>query len=178
MIPPLWLDYQRRSLAHRRLGMAVLALGVLAVAGVLFEFLTLKSALEEGQVAVTRLKREAARSRLLAPATNGTGRAGLVATGRDDAGAVTHSTARWEIVFAALEKAADDSVTLLALRSGASELQLGAEASSLGAAADYVKRLQSGTAFSSVYLTQSEVVRGHPQRPVRFSLVAEWKGGA
>lgn len=164
---PLWLDYQRPDPARHRPGLLLLGVGLLAATVLLGRYFAVVADLDEVGQQVSRLKRAAARQLPVeAPAGSGA------------AGAVAPSAARWEALFAALEAAGDESVTLLSLQPGGTEILIAGEAMNLGAAMEYVKRLQSAAVLADVHLTQSEVVPEHPQRPVRFALASAWREAA
>lgn len=165
MIAPLWLDYQRADPGRRRDGVLLLGAGVL-VGSLLFGlYADLVAEQEAVRQEVSRLKRAAARA---VPA------AGAAATA--PAAPSPRSAAAWEALFTALEAAGDESVTLLGLQPGGGQIAIAGEARDLPAAMDYLARLQSAPVFAEVRLTQSEVVVAHPQRPLRFSLQATWRG--
>lgn len=181
MIPRLWLDYQRPDPSRRIPGLIVLGIGVAASIGEILSYSSATAELEASQASVTRLRRDTAQP----PSSDGfrprpadlSGNEAPLAAARPSASApaVAYTRARWELLFSSLEAAAAESVTLLALRPESRDVKLTGEAVNLDAALDYLTRLQSGNAFGKVYLTQSEVVREHPQRPVKFTLVAEWR---
>jgi Tfp pilus assembly protein PilN len=181
MMPRLWLDYQRPAPGRQLPGLIVLGVGVAAIIMVGSSYSSVTAELDEVQASVARLRRET--EQLPAHKTSLPGVPGIPDTmaplpaARQAAHVPAYSKDRWELLFSSLEAAGEESVTLLALRSGTGEVQLAGEAVNLVAVLDYVKRLQSARAFGNVYLTQSEVVREHPQRPVRFTLIAEWREG-
>lgn len=170
MMRPLWLDYQRADPGRQRPGMLLLLVGALASVLLLAQYFSLAAATEEARAQVARLKRDAGRQQL------GAGGSGAHVDRVAEPGTPAYSSARWDALFAALESAGDESVTLLGLQPGANEIKVAGEALNLVAAMDYLRRLLAAGAFSSVYLTQSEVVREHPRHPVRFALTAEWRG--
>ena len=163
----LLLDYQRPEPGRRRAGALLLAAGLIATAVLLADYFTVMAELDDLQHRVARLKRDVERQRLAEAA--GSPLSGAQA-------ATAHSAASWEALFASLEAAGDDSVTLLGLEPGATEIRITAEAKNLDASLDYLKRLQAATAIANTRLTQSQVVMEHPRRPVRFTLVTEWRG--
>jgi hypothetical protein len=84
----------------------------------------------------------------------------------------------WDALFRELEAAAVDGVSLLAIQPepGAAQVRIGGEARTYDAALAYVARLESSERFANVFLLSHEVRTGAPQRPVVFSLVADWSG--
>jgi hypothetical protein len=166
---PLWLDYQQAMPGRRRNGVMVLLLGLGVGAALMAEYTGMAAESEDLQYQVARLRRDADQAR----------RAGTEegkATAPGEAAASTgHSNAAWEGLFAALEAAAGEEVTLLALQPGPREIQISGEAKDLATAMDYLGKLQGSRALTNVHLTQSGVVEEHPQHPLRFTLAAEWR---
>jgi Tfp pilus assembly protein PilN len=78
----------------------------------------------------------------------------------------------------ALEKAIDDSVTLLGLEPGVRDIAIAGEAKDLNALLDYLKRLQAASVFVDLHLTKHEIIQLGAERTVRFSLQASWREGA
>jgi len=162
----LHLDFQRSVPGHRRLGLLLLAAGLVLSGVLLIQYRSIAAEIEDLQRQLVQLNSAAIVS---AEAAAGAGRATQSAP-------VSHSAAQWEAMFAALEAVGDESVTLLGLLPGASEIQISGEAKNLAAMMAYVGRLQSTRPFANVHLTQSEIVAEHAQHPVRFSLAAPWSG--
>lgn len=164
---PLWLDFQQADPRRRHPGLLLLGLALAVAVATLAHYAALVDTVDTLEQRVAQLKREAARQRPLA-AAHGSQPA-------DDGSAASPSAARWEALFAALEAAGDESMTLLGVQPGVGTIRLAGEAKTLAASMDYAQRLQSAAGLSNVHLTQSEVVAGHPQRPFRFALAAEWR---
>lgn len=166
----LWLDYHRPAFGYQWPGLVLLFAGLL-LCGLLFQqSFSLSNELMLTEQQVSKLKREAERRRLLAS----TGRPAAEA-GQEEIQRASPSAVRWEALLAALEGASDDSVTLLSLEPGARDVTLTGEARTLGAALDYVKRLQALPLFADIHLTRHEIVSEHPHRPVRFTLQTSWR---
>lgn len=162
---PLWLDYQRPPPGRQLPGIALLV-GSLLLSGVLLSMSAdLGREIEATDAQVAKLRQSAERRRLFAEAAKPTESA-------TPAPPASASAARWETLFASLEGAADETVTLLGLTPGAREVIITGEARDLPAALDYAQRLQTAPAFSEAYLAKYEVVREHPRQPVRFTVMA------
>lgn len=82
----------------------------------------------------------------------------------------------WDALFRALEGAAIDGVTLLAIQPdvGSGQVRISGEARTYDLALRYVAKLEQSERFASVFLTSHEVRASAPQRPVVFGLVADW----
>lgn len=171
----LWLDFQRAEPGRRRAGTGLLLAGLVASAVLLADYVGVVGEVDEMELQVSRLRREAEQIRRLAGADAASMARGGQRPATDEPALSSHDVAQWESLFSTLESAADETVTLLALNTGATEIQISGEAQNMAAATDYVKRLQSATAFSNPHLTQSELVQEHPQHPLRFALAAQWR---
>ncbi len=167
MMPPLWLDYQRPPPGRHRAGVLLLVVGVLTTGALFAFYLTVIDERDSLQEEVAHLERQAARRTMLEQAGGQTG---------GQPGTASPSAARWESLFASLEQAADESVTLLDLEPTASEIRISGEAKDLDATMAYVERLQIASALADAHLTGYEVVADNPYRPVRFRVAAAWRG--
>lgn len=156
----LWLDYQQEEPGRRRSGFILLAIGVLVSSLLLARYSTVADELSAAEGQLSRLQRAKTPAHLSAVAVT-----------------ELPTAAHWESLFQALEAAGDDTVTLLRLQSGKDGTLISGEARSLDASLAYATRLQSARLLADVHMTQSEVVSDHPQRPLRFSLVAGGRGG-
>lgn len=169
-IPPLWLDYQRPAPGRHRLGQLLLIVGLALSVPLLGEYFSTSNELTEIDQRLATLRKNAERRQMFA-------RVEQSAATDSTEKIVSPSADRWESLLASLEKAGDESVTLLSLTPGAKEVSIAGEASSFAASLDYVKRLQTAPVFTDAHLSAYEVVTGHPQHPVRFTLVALWREG-
>jgi Tfp pilus assembly protein PilN len=171
----LWLDFQRAEPGRRLAGTGLLVAGLLVSGLLLADYVSVVAETDELEHEVSRLRKEADQARRMAGEDGALLTHGGKRQVADDQASSGHEVAQWESLFNSLESAADESVTLLALNTGTTEIQISGEAKNIAAAMDYVKRLQPATVFSNPHLTQSEVVQEHPQHPVRFALAASWK---
>jgi Tfp pilus assembly protein PilN len=158
--PPLSLDYRRAPPGRHRPGWLLLVLGALTASALLAWHAGLRARIETQTAELAQL---VAASEAQVPE-------------EDPASPPRLPAARWEALFAALESADDETVTLLSLHPVAGELQLAGEARDNDAAVDYVARLNTADSLAGANLTQTEVLREHPQQPVRFTVRAAWTG--
>lgn len=173
---PLWLDYQRADPTRHRPGMLLLIAGVLVAAATAADYSTVAAELDDMQAQVDRLRRTSGGQRPTRMVNAAPTEPGAAAGRETPATRPPPTVADWESLFSSLEAAADESVTLLTLQPGANEIQISGEAKDFAASVDYMKRLESEPAVTNARLTQSEVVAENPRHPVRFALVAEWRG--
>ncbi|MDP4300544.1 PilN domain-containing protein [Leptothrix discophora] len=88
--------------------------------------------------------------------------------------------APWNELFNLLEQNADSQVGLLRLEPDAAsgQIRVMAMARSLGAMAGWLRRLEQDPRLADVQILQHQVEDQLPGRPVRFNLVARWRGAA
>ena len=86
----------------------------------------------------------------------------------------------WNALFKAVEGSGGKDIALLSLEP---DLQKGTvkivgEAKDFGVLLNYVKELSTREVFGSVMLQNHQIQLDIPEKPVRFSLLAHWKGVA
>jgi hypothetical protein len=86
--------------------------------------------------------------------------------------------APWNELFALLEQHADPQVGLLRLEPDAAsgQIRLMAMCKDLGVMATWLRRLEQDPRLSDVQIVQHQIEELAPGRPVRFNLVARWRG--
>ena len=86
----------------------------------------------------------------------------------------------WNELFKAVESAGTQDVALLSLEPDLqkSTVKIGGEAKDFDALLKYVKELSKREVFGSVMLQNHQIQQGIPEKPVRFTLIAHWKGVA
>lgn len=166
VLPLTWLDYQRPPPGRQWPGQLLFAAGLILAVLLLVLSKNISDELADTEQRVGRL-RQAAEHRRLFSATEKPAAA-------ESGHPVPSSSRRWEALFAALEGASGDGVTLLGLTPGPREITLTGEARGLADALDYVQRLQAAKALQKVHLAKYEIVHEHPRQPVRFTVSAEW----
>jgi hypothetical protein len=84
----------------------------------------------------------------------------------------------WDRTFAALEAADQPGVAVLAIDPDPrrDELRITAESKTLAAMLGYLEQLRAQATFGHVALQQHEVRMDDPGRPIRFTLLAQWRG--
>lgn len=86
-------------------------------------------------------------------------------------------TVHWEELFVGLESAAVEKVTLLALTPELEKhtVKINGEADNFASLMDYIRSLEEQNVFGAVHLQSHQVQLLDPQKPVRFSLLANWR---
>ena len=85
-------------------------------------------------------------------------------------------TLPWDALFKALEASSEQEIALLSIQPDVAKrlVRMGGEAKSFDALLAYITRLEHSKILNHVYLTSHEVRSQDPEKPVRFSLVANW----
>ena len=165
----LELDFQKKPATWPLSGIVLLVLGIALTTTVLKIYRVTGDDLEHADERVTHLKRDLERQRVFDT------RSGKESTSGSGSTGIGRSRAQWEALFSGLESASDETVTLLSLDPTSSEISLRGEARDFAAMTDYSQRLSRLPVLSDVRLTDHEVARDNPRRPVRFSVKANWK---
>lgn len=84
----------------------------------------------------------------------------------------------WSPLFGSLERAHSENVALLSVQPDAQRrsVTLTGEAKGYADVLGYVSRLKSEAKLGNVYLVSNELKEEQPQRPVGFTITADWKG--
>lgn len=84
----------------------------------------------------------------------------------------------WDALFHVLENAYDDKVTLITVEPDASrkDVLITAEAADWASMLNYVGQLRQSESLRNAHLTGHQVNLQDPQRPVRFTVLAQWAG--
>lgn len=83
----------------------------------------------------------------------------------------------WDSLFRSVEETTDDGVALLALQPDPQkrELNITGEAKDYDAILAFVTRLDKRGSLRDVHLVRHELREDDPQRPLYFSIIAEWE---
>ena len=170
----LRLDYQQH-LQLRWAGLVLLALtlGGLALASVYFVELDIAAAEWEEQLAQAEQRRGRA-----AQSVRPGAQADLVQEVNRANEVLQRLTLPWNALFQAVETAAGKEVALLALEPDLEKQQvkISGEARDYSAVLNYVTQLEAQAVFGPVYLQSHQVQEQDPEKPVRFALLATWRG--
>lgn len=167
----LWLDYQQDRPFHWA-GPVLLALALLALMLTAAYYLELNAQAESWEEKAERIER-------------GHGLGGRAVAGEQLAQEVTRAnevlrqlTLPWEELFQTVESAAGRKVALLALEPDMEKRQvkISGEARDMPALLNYITQLEAQEAFGAVYLQSHQVQQRDPDKPVRFALLAVWRG--
>ena len=86
----------------------------------------------------------------------------------------------WNALFKAVEASGGQSIALLSLEPDLQKgtVKISGEAKDFDALLKYVRELSTREVFGSVMLQQHQIQQDIAEKPVRFSLIAHWKGVA
>jgi len=173
----LHLDFLHPAGPRFQVGAALAAVGVVAAILVGWRYYALGrdvADLEEHLADVKRLeRRDLPRMRI------STSDPKMLAQEVGRANAVLASlTLPWDAMFGELEAAASANVGLLAIQPEASgrQVRLAGEARSITELLAYIGRLEATPGFANVLLATHELKPGGAERPVLFTLTADWVG--
>jgi len=173
----LHLDFLRPAGPRLQVGLALLALGVVAAVLVAWRFLALGRDVDELEVRLADVKRLERRELPRMRVSAGDPKVLAQEVGRANA-VLASLTLPWDAMFGELESAANANVGLLAIQPDGSgrQVRLAGEARSFEALLAYVARLESTAGFANVLLATHELKPGGAERPVAFTLTADWVG--
>lgn len=169
----LWLDYQQDRPFHWA-GPLLLAVALLALMLTAAYYLELIGQAESWEERLERIERG-----------HGVRTGGRAVAGEQLAQEVTRAnevlrqlTLPWEELFQTVESAGGRKVALLALEPDMERqvVKISGEARDMAALLNYVTQLEAQEAFGAVYLQSHQVQQRDPNRPVRFALLAVWRG--
>ena len=175
---PLRLDYQRSNKPVPWLGMGVLvsALAALVLIGSHFRTLNEQAALWEKKA--DRYDRLSSYRALASrPLNEQAARAQLLEVKQANQ-VVRQLSLPWNALFKAVETSGGQNIALLSMEPDLQKglVKISGEAKDLNALLNYVRQLSKREVFSSVFLQNHQIKQEDPEKPLRFSLLAYWKG--
>ncbi len=86
----------------------------------------------------------------------------------------------WNALFNAVEVSGGQSIALLSMEPDLQKgtVKISGEAKDLDALLNYVRQLSKHGVFGRVLLQSHHILQDVAEKPLRFSLLADWKGGA
>ena len=165
------LDYQRAPGSFPWLGLALLAMALALLAWIGSDYLglTRQAAGLEAKAAQIAQNHPRLRKEKL-----------TVAETRDRVQEVkranevlSHLTLPWERLFQAVESSSGKEVALLTIDPDMQKgiVKISGEAKTLGAALEYIQKLEKQEMFGTVYLQSHQIQWQDPEKPVRFTLL-------
>jgi hypothetical protein len=169
----------------QRAGYVVMALGAVALAGVLYELNMAMNEIAYWDTRIASVERRAQRSTTGAgpQQTSSPSSSSSSYVSRDVKQEVKKANAvmseldlPWQALFDSVEYAANPDVALLSFQPDAAGriMRIGAEAKNIAAMLDFVGALEREPALKDAHLLKYEIKRDDPHRPVIFLLTASW----
>ncbi len=174
----LRLDYQRSNTPVPWLGWGLLlaALAVMVLIG--DRYRTLNQQIDYWESRLDRAERPSSRLDLVSrPLTEHAARAQMLEVAQANQ-VVRQLSQPWNTLFIAVETSGGEKIALLSLEPDPNKgtVIIGGEAKDLDALLKYVRQLTAREVFGNVFLQNHEIQQADPEKPLRFSLLAEWKG--
>lgn len=176
----LQLDYQRvyKPVPWLGIGVLVAALAALALMGNYYRTLDQQVVLWESKL--DRIERVSSQRALASrPLTEQAVRAQMLELNQANL-VVRQLSLPWNALFNAVETTSGQNIALLSLEPDLQKgtVKISGEAKDLNALLKYVKQLSTRDVFGSVFLQNHQIQEADPEKPLRFSLLAHWKGVA
>ena len=171
----LWLDYQQNRPAHWS-GMLFLALVLGALSLTVAYYLELNDNMASWENKLARAEREHGLRKAGAPSVREGEEQALEVQQANEV--LRQLSLPWEQLFLTVESVAGNDVSLLALEPDMEKrvVKISGEAKDFVALLNYITRLEAQEVFGPVYLQNHQVQQEDPNRPVRFALLADWRG--
>lgn len=174
----LRLDYQRNNhpVPWLGLGVLVVALAMLAATGAYYRTLSQRIAYWESRA--DRLERLSShRVEALPALTEQEARAQSLEVKQANQ-VVRQLNLPWNALFKAVETSGGNGIALLSMEPDMQKgtVTLSGEAKNLNALLNYVKQLSAREVFGHVFLQNHKIQQTDPEKPLRFSLLAYWRG--
>jgi len=176
----LRLDYQRvcKPVPWLGLGVLVAASAALALTGGYYQTLNQQIAFWESKL--DRIERLSShRALALRPLTEQAARAQILEVKQANQ-VVYQLNLPWNALFKAVETSGGPNIALLSMEPDLQKgtVKISGEAKNLNALLNYVRQLSTREVFGSVFLQNHQIQHADPEKPLRFSLLAHWKGAA
>ncbi|MDN5751903.1 MAG: PilN domain-containing protein [Nitrosospira sp.] len=159
-------------------GYAVMLLGILALASVLYELKTAMDEVAYWELRIAGMDRRTQRKTApqAAAAKGGGGGRDMKQEVKRANLVMSEIDLPWGPLFDSVEYASSHDVALLSFQPDAAgrTMRIGGEAKSMSALLDFVSALEREPALRDAHLLKYEIKRDDPLRPVIFSLTASW----
>lgn len=175
----LQLDFQRAYKPVPWLGLGVLLAALVALAAMAGYYQTLSEQIRFWESKADQAARLSGRRDPAPALTEQAARAQMLEVKQANQ-VVRQLGLPWNALFKAVESSGGKDVALLSLEPDLQKgtVKIGGEAKDFDALLNYVKELSTREVFGSVMLQNHQIQRDIAEKPVRFSLIAHWKGVA
>jgi Tfp pilus assembly protein PilN len=171
----LRLDYQKIS-PFPWLGVLVGSLTLIALVMIALYFVRLRDQVDEleNYIARTTMKKAARVSNM--PTTE-KGRTEQTLEVKNANQVLHHLSVPWEVLFKGVESSSGSRITLLSLEPDfeKKQVKISGEAENYNTVMSYITELGGQKVFDAVYLQNHDIRQEDPDKPVRFTLLANWR---
>ncbi len=157
------------------MGWALLVFALLITGWVVADFVRTRNQLTDTELALARLERNTARTQSdTSPST--IDRTQVEQAIRSASALVRSLRVPWEELFTAIENAQHESVAVLSIEPDvtSSTVRIVAEAKDEEAMVEYADLMQFAPGLTDVMLSNHQVQQQNPNKPVKFTLTANW----
>ena len=170
-LPALQLDFKQSPRQWPALGVLLLIVGAAWLAYAANEARVLT-----GQIDLAEARLEILAKRGKVPPASPVDAQALQQEVRQANAILQQLTLPWNALFEVLESTSEKQIALLAVQPDAGKriVRLSGEAKNFDALLAYIARLEQSRILNHVYLTSHEVRTQDAEKPVRFTLVANW----
>lgn len=171
----LRLKFPSGGVEARQTGYAVMVLGMIVLAGVLYQFDAAMNEVAYWDLRIASMDRRIQRK--TAPQASSAHERPEVKREIRKANAVmSELDLPWGALFDSIEYASGHDVALLSIQPDPSsrKMRIGGEAKNIPAMLDFVGALEREPALKDAYLLKYEIKRDDPHRPVTFFISASW----
>lgn len=181
-MPRLRLKFPYNEQRAPRVDYSLLLIGLLVLAGVLFQFQQITEEVNYWSNRVERLEKQQQLQKT-APRTRSTPR--IREFSQEIRKEIINANAildqinlPWETLFDAIEQAATEEIALLSLQPNVSSrsLRISGEAKNMAELLDFVEALERESIFKNTHLINYKIKQDDPHRPIVFLLTATWIG--
>ncbi len=171
------LDYQRQDAPLPRLGLLVFALAVAATIVSVGYYLSLRRQVADWEAKADQAEFTARQHGILAQKRS-RGSADYDRQIDEANKALRQLTLPWDQLFETIEAAGSKDVALLSLAPDPEKhtVMISVEAKSINAALDYLRGLEGREIFHNLQVQSHKIQTQDPDKPIRLTLQATWKG--
>lgn len=176
----LRLDYQRSNQPVPWLGGGLLLTALAAFILMNNHYQGLNQQIDYWENRLDRIERQSGHNALVAPPlTEQASRAQSLEIGQANQ-VLRQLGLPWNALFKAVETSGGPGIALLSMEPDMQKgtVIISGEAKNLDALLNYVRQLSAREIFGSVFLQSHHVQQSDPEKPLRFSVLANWKGSA
>jgi len=170
----LRLDYQK-NLPFPWIGVSLMGLVLIVLIPIIIYFVHLQTKVNDLQLKLEHAAVKDA-SQAVVERTSAIGKVDIAQEIKNANDVLHHLSVPWDELFKAVESSSGSHVTLLALEPDfdKKQVKISGEADSYKTIMKYITELEGHDVLGAVYLQNHDIRQDDPDKPVRFSLLANW----